>query len=133
MTTEQELIDTLAGVRIGWQATPQSIMSPGGGVITSQEDLERLQQRDSDLVGYGYFYIDVRNFEADLALMHSTRPGYWETMLVPQRYSPLLPEDLARAVEDAGGSMGWSGMYPLNDVCLWKVRESYLGSGRVTD
>ena len=79
MTTVQEIVALIENTRIDWSATPQSVMSPASGVITSQEDLEAYQRRDHDLVGYGYFYIDVRNMGADLALMHSTRPGYWET------------------------------------------------------
>lgn len=124
---EQEIIDILAETEIDWGATPQSVMSPASGVITSQQDLEAYQQRDRDLVGYGYFYVDVRNMSADLALMHSTRPGYWETEIIPQKLSPLLPEDLARAVEETGGATSWSGHYPLNELCLWKIRASYLG------
>ena len=129
MTTVQEIVALIENTRVDWSATPQSVMSPVSGVITSQKDLEAYQRRDHDLVGYGYFYIDVRNMGADLALMHSTRPGYWETEIIPKCYSPLLPEDLERAVEKAGGAMNWSGHYPLDAWSLEKVRLSYLGQG----
>jgi len=82
-----------------------------------------------EAVGTGYFYIDVRNMTADLALFYSPRPGVWETLIIPPCYSPLLPEDLERAVEEAGGAMNWSGHYPLDVWCLEKVRLSYLGHG----
>jgi len=127
VTTEQEIVEIVKNTRIDFDATPQNVMGPSGGVITSQEDLEAHQRRARDLVGYGYFYIDVRSMCADLGLMRSTSPGYWETEIIPERYSPLLDEDLVRAVEDAGGAMNWSGHYPLDEACLWKVRESYLG------
>jgi hypothetical protein len=62
-----------------------------------------------------------------LALMHCTRPGYWESELIPQRYSPLLPEDLVRSIEAGGGALNWSGHYPLDAWCVDKLRHSYLG------
>src|SRR5215203_4804579 len=120
VSTEQEIIDVLEETRIDWKATPQSVMGPANSEIRTQEDFERLQQRDRDMVGYGYFYVDVRNMSADLALMRCPRPGYWEAEIIPQRFSPLLPEDLERAVEEAGGAMNWSGHYPLNSTCLMK-------------
>jgi hypothetical protein len=104
-------------------------MGPPQGVeIRTQEDLERLQQRDRERVGYGYFYVDCRNMRADLALMRCTRPGYWQAEIIPQSLSPLLEEDLERAIEEAGGALNWSGHYPLSDTCLWKLKASYLGA-----
>lgn len=126
-TTEEEVIDLVRETRIDWVATPQSVMGPESGVIKSQGDLEAYQQRERDLVGYGYFYIDVRNMQADLALMRSTKPGYWETEIIPQQYSPLLPHDLEHAIEEAGGAMNWSGHYPLDERCRTKLQKSYLG------
>jgi hypothetical protein len=129
MTTEKEISDTLKDLHVDWEATPQSVMGPASVVITSQEDFEAYKQRDRDLIGYGYFYVDVRNMTADLALMYSTRPGRWETMIIPPRDSPLLEEDLIRSIEEAGGTLGWSGHYPLDPLSLAKVRASYLGDG----
>jgi hypothetical protein len=129
MNEKQELIEMLAETRIDWDATRQGVMSPASGIITGQADLEAYQQRDRDLVGYGYFYIDVRNMQADLALMHSTHPGYWETEIIPRRLSPLLEKDLIRSIEAAGGAVNWSGHYPLDPVCIWKLQASYLGNG----
>jgi hypothetical protein len=128
MHTEQEIIGILEETRIDWSATPQSVMGPPATIIRTQEDLERLQQRDRDLVGYGYFFVNVYNMGADLALMRCARPGYWVPEIIPRRFSPLLPEDLERAVEEAGGAMNWSGHYPLDEWSLEKVRASYLGS-----
>ena len=113
-------------MRIDWNATPQSVLGPQS-VITTQKDLERTQQQLHDDVGRAYFYIDCRNMSADLALMYSPRPGMWETLIIPQRCSPLLEEDLFRSVEEAGGAMNWSGHYLLDELSLEKVRSSYLG------
>jgi len=89
MATEKEISDTLKDLHVDWEATPQSVLgSPS--VITTQEDFERVQQEIREDVGRAYFYIAVRNMTADLALMYSTRPGRWETMIIPPRYSPLL-------------------------------------------
>jgi hypothetical protein len=127
---EQGLVDMLKETRIDWSATPQSVMGPASGVFASQEDLEAYQQRDRDLVGYGYFYANVQNMGVDLVLMHSTRPGYWETEIIPRELSPLLEEDLVRSVEAGGGAINWSGHYPLDPLCIWKLQESYLGVGQ---
>ena len=128
MTTEKEISDTLKDLHVDWEATPQSVLgSPS--LITTQEDLERVQREIHDTVGTGYFYIDVRNMTADLALFYSTRPGRWETMIIPPRYSPLLEEDLIRSINEAGGALNWSGHYPLDPLSLAKVRASYLGDG----
>ncbi len=126
MTTEQEIVEIVKNTRIDFDATPQNVMGPGGD-ITSQEDFERSQRQLYEDVGRAYWFIDVRDMSADLALMRCTSPGYWETEIIPGRYSPLLYEDLVRAVEDAGGAIHRSGHYPLDETCLWKVRESYLG------
>ena len=130
MTTEKEISDTLKDVHVDWEATPQSVLgSPN--VITTQEDFERVQQEIHDTVGTGYFYIDVRSMTADLALFYSTRPGRWETMIIPPRYSLLVEEDLIRSINEAGGALNWSGHYPLDPLSLAKVRASYLGDGEV--
>ena len=128
MTTEKEISDTLKDLHVDWEATPQSVLgSPN--VITTQEDFERVQQEIHDTVGTGYFYIDVRNMTADLALFYSTRPGRWETMIIPPRYSPLVEEDLIRSINEAGGALNWSGHYPLDPLSLARVCASYLGDG----
>ena len=129
MATEKEISDTLKDLRIDWEATPQSVLgSPS--LIPTQEDLERDQRKiQGEDVGRAYFYIAVRNMTADLALFYSTRPGRWETMIIPPRYSPLLEEDLIRSIEEAGGALNWSGHYPLDELSLARVRASYLGDG----
>jgi hypothetical protein len=128
MSTEKEITDTLKDLHVDWEATPQSVLgSPN--VITTQEDFERVQQEIHEDVGRAYFYIDVRNMTADLALMYSTRTGHWETMIIPPRYSPLLEEDLIRSINEAGGALNWSGHYPLDPLSLARVRASYLGDG----
>src|SRR5215216_903757 len=128
MTTEAEITNILKDLRIDWEATPQSVLgSPS--LITTQEDLERVQREINEDVGRAYFYVVVRNMTADLALFYSTHPGRWETMIIPPRYSPLLEEDLLRSIEEAGGALNWAGHYPLDPLSLAKVRASYLGDG----
>jgi len=126
--TEQELIDILKETRIDWTATPQSDKGPANVVIHTQEEFEQLSRRHQAPVGYGYFFVHVHNMRAGLALMRCTRFGYWETDIIPQELSPLLPEDLERSVEAAGGAINWSGHYPLDEWSLKKVRASYLGA-----
>jgi len=43
------------------------------------------------------------------ALMHSTAPGHWEAEIISRRLSPLLEEDLERAVEEAGWALNGGG------------------------
>jgi hypothetical protein len=127
MPTEQDIVGILEAVRIDWEATPQSVLGPQSA-ITSQEDFERSQRALRDDVGRAYFFVNVYDMRADLALMRCTRPGRWETEIIPQELSPLLEEDLERAIEEAGGALTSSGHYPLSDTCLWKLKASYLGA-----
>ena len=127
MATEQDIIDTLESVRIDWSATPQPFLQPWQQEIHTQEDWERHVSAMNEAVGTGYFYANVQNMRAALALCYSTRPGYYETLIISQRYSPVLPEDLERAIEEAGGAIDRSGHYALDAWCLKKVRLSYLG------
>ena len=128
MTTEAEITDTLKGVRIEWEATPQSGLGPPS-VISTQEDFEHTQRHLYEDVGRGYRFVHVMDMAADLALLYCSRPGFWETLIIPPELSPLLEEDLIRSIEEAGGALNWSGHYPLDRLSLAKVRASYLGDG----
>jgi hypothetical protein len=128
MTTEKEIADTVGSTRILWDETPESFLGPWQQEMRTQEDFERHLRTLNEAVGTGYFYVDVRDMGAELALFHSTHPGYWETLIIPERYSPLLEEDLVRCVEVAGGATNRSGHYPLDERSLEKVRGSYLGA-----
>ena len=96
-----------------WDATPQSVLRGVVTTIRSQEDLEVSQRRDHDFVGTGYFYVDVRDMRADLALMHSTKAGYWIGDFIEQ--DVISESELVKAVEEAGGAITKSGHYPLPD------------------
>ena len=128
ITTEAEITDTLKGVRIDWEATPQSGLGPPS-VIFTQEDFERTHRHLYEDVGRGYWFIHVMDVAADLALLYCSRPGFWETLIIPTELSPLLEEDLIRSIEEAGGALNRSGHYPLDPLSLTKVRASYLGDG----
>jgi hypothetical protein len=123
--TEEKIFAILKEFHIDWEATPESMMV--SEPISTPEQFEREQQLLRERVGVGYFCIDVQNQEAELALMRCTMPGHWETEIIPQRYSPLLPGALAEAVEGAGGTLKCSGRYPLNEWCKIKVQASNLG------
>ena len=71
--------------------------------IRNRADLEASQSRDRDFVGAGYFYIDVRNTRADLALMHLTKAGYWTGDFIEQ--DVISESELVKAVEEAGRAL----------------------------
>ena len=96
-----------------WDATPQSVLRGVATTIRSQEDLAASQRRDRAFVGAGYFYVNVRNMRADLALMHSTKAGYWTGDFIEQ--DVISESELVKAVEEAGGAINESGHYPLPD------------------
>ena len=123
--SEEKIVAILKELHIDWEATPESMMV--SEPISTPKQLEREQRLLRERVGVGYFCIAVQNQGAELALMRCTMPGHWETEIIPQRYSPLLPGDLAEAVEGAGGTLKCSGRYPLNKWCKIKVQTSYLG------
>lgn len=109
-------------VRVDWEATPESVMGPLTGVsVTTQEQLQSLQQQMHDAVGTGYVYIDLQNMMARLALMRSTAPGRWETELVEGEVA--AQDELAAAIEESGGALNMSGHYPLSPELRERLRE----------
>ena len=60
---------------------------------------------DAELVGWGFFCVEVRDTRAGLALVRCAPPGRWEAELVEQDL--VRPEEFADAVEVAGGP--WTG------------------------
>ena len=105
------LKDVTEEVHIMWDATPQSVLRGVATTMRSQADLEASQRRDRDFVGAGYFYVDVHDMRADLALMHSTKAGYWIGDFIEQDI--ISESELVKAVEEAGGAIHSSGHYPL--------------------
>ena len=105
------LKDVAEEVHVMWDATPQGVLRGVATTIRSQEDYEASQRRDRQFVGTGYFYVDVRNMRADLALMHSAQAGYWTADFIEQ--DVISESELVRAVEEACGAINKSGHYPL--------------------
>jgi len=93
--------------KIRWDLTPQTA-NISGTFIESQADLERYNKLAAEKVGY-YFYVDVWNCQARLALMHNFQGG-GRSEVIEDFDSPLL----ARSVESAGGWINMSGWYPIN-------------------
>ena len=94
--------------QLRWDLTPQTANIPEGYTITKQADLERLNKLLAEKAGY-YFYVDVANCQARLALMHNNATGGGNVEYIRDFESPLLE----RAVE-AIGSITTSGWYPLS-------------------
>lgn len=94
--------------QIRWGMTPQSA-GYGPIAITSQADLDMYKAMLAANAGY-YFYIDVWDCQARLALMHNLPEGGGMSEIVEDFKSPLL----YRAVEQAGGAINISGWYPLS-------------------
>ena len=94
--------------QLRWDLTPQTANIPEGYIITKQEDLERLNKLLAEKAGY-YFYIDVWNCQAHLAIMQNHATGSATMHSIEDFESPLLE----KAVE-AVGSITTSGWYPLN-------------------
>ncbi len=99
------------GLWIDWEATPQSVLSTTFTALRAPEDLEKARCREKEMVGMGYFYVDVRDGRANLALMRSTKPGYWHAELVEQ--DVIEESELIEAAGEAGGAPKWNGHYPL--------------------
>jgi hypothetical protein len=90
-----------------WDLTPQTA-NIGSYEINCQEDFNRLNKLLSEKAGY-YFYVDVWNCQARLALMHNKADGSGTIQTIEDFESPLLE----KAVE-AVGSITTSGWYPLS-------------------
>lgn len=92
---------------IRWDLTPEKIFAPRE--MRSEADLERIEQENREQAGY-YFYIDVWNMKASLALMHVKPDGSMTSV----RLLTFWEEALIKAVEEAEGAINLSGHYPVN-------------------
>jgi len=93
--------------QLRWDLTPQNA-NLSGYEINNQADLERLNKLLAEKAGY-YFYVDVWNCQAHLALMQNRKEGSGTMHQITDFNSPLLE----KAVE-AIGSITTSGWYPLS-------------------
>ena len=94
--------------KLRWDLTPQT-----GNIssfeVNSQEDVDHLKALLAGKAGY-YFYVDVWNCQARLALMHNLPDGGGKSEIITDFHSALLE----KAVEAAGGMINMSGWYPLS-------------------
>jgi hypothetical protein len=97
--------DIMANLR--WDLTPETA-NIGEYTINNQADLDRLNALLASKAGY-YFYVDVWNCQAHLAIMHNQADGSGTMYQIEDFNSPLLE----KAVE-ALGSITTSGWYPLS-------------------
>ena len=93
--------------QLRWDLTPQNA-SINEFINLIKEGIERLNKLLAEKAGY-YFYIDVWNCQAHLALMHNRANGGGTMHQIEDFNSPLLE----KAVE-AVGSITTSGWYPLS-------------------
>lgn len=124
---EEETRLILDSIFIDWEATPETILGAGPVQTNPIKKTRNYNTWLEDQVGTGYFYADVNNEEAHLALMFCLSMGNWQIRPIPSDLNPLLEEDLERAVMAAGGTMFINGHYPLDQLCLLKLQESFLG------
>lgn len=90
-----------------WDLTPEQVFTPRA--IQSKEDFELLDKVHKEQAGF-YFYIDVWNCKASLALMHVKPDG----SMTSERLSEFPEEALIEAIQEAGGAINMSGHYPIN-------------------
>ncbi len=109
-------------LHLHWDLTPEQIFQPR--MIRSKEDIERLDELHIEQAGF-YFYVDVWNCSASLALMHVKTDGSMNS----ERIDYPDEDELIQAIEEAGGAINMSGHYPLSEklktnlMNLLEVRE----------
>jgi hypothetical protein len=95
--------------QLRWDLTPQNSNFPNGTwTVNNQADIDAMNKFQTDKAGY-YFYIDVANCQAHLAIMQNHATGSGTMHRIEDFESPLLE----KAVEEIG-SITTSGWYPLN-------------------
>ncbi len=97
-------------LHLRWDLTPEQVFTPR--MIQSKEDFEALNKLHKEQVGF-YFYVDVWNCNASLALMH-VKP---DASMTSERIeiTEELEDELIQAIEEAGGAINMSGHYPLSE------------------
>lgn len=127
--SDKSILDNIRFLNI----TPEKYLSQC--MINSQEDFKNYLRRIKGDAGY-YFYINVWDCRARLALMQVKPDGRGVSIRADfGRFD--VGDDLSRefesamldAIVEAGGSINWSGHYPLNHF-LENLLKSRLWSGR---
>ena len=88
--------------------------SAGGRIFAAPSFRQRLKALEGC-----YFYVDVWNCRARLALMHNTGDGGGRSEVIEDFDSALLE----KAVYQAGGMINLSGWYPLSNTLKTLLRK----------
>lgn len=120
----QEVREFLDGKTILWDRKPSDYA--GTVNIESDADFQRLKEETKANTGC-YFYIDVWNCQARLALYEDLGAGSGNTHIIEN--PPLSEEDMARAVYVAGGAINISGWYPLLQSLNTQLQEALSEKG----
>lgn len=94
--------------KLRWDLTPQTA-NVSSFQVNNEEDMDRFKALLAQKAGY-YFYVDVWNCKARLALMHNLPDGGGKSEAITDFHSVLLE----KAVEAAGGMINMSAWYPLS-------------------
>ena len=105
---------------IRWEANPA--LSAINEEIRTREDMGRNNKRLKEQAGY-YFFIEVLGCFSSLAICECDEQGVVRPYLIED--PPLTAEEMADAVEDAGGGINRSGWYPISPQVEDKLRLSY--------
>jgi len=106
--------------------------------MTKEEDMRnsndnfiRLQRKIASLADKSFPLIDCWNFKAALGFLTYLSDGKtpWVDRLSEEEILKLeiTPEMLKKAIEEAGGSLSRTGLYPISDGIKEKLR-SFLNS-----
>lgn len=113
------------GKNIHWDLTPQKAAIEGE--VSTLEEFERIREQLRAMAG-AYFYIDVWNCQARLALIEQNEHGTGRAATIEQ----VLIDDaeMQQAISDQGGMINLSGHYALPLPLQERIR-TYLEQGLV--
>jgi len=103
--------------KLRWDLTPQTANPPIE--IRTQEDLRRAVEITRSHAG-AYFYINVWNCQAPLALMELDEKGNGQSWIIKQTI--ISDDELEEAVWDQGGAINLSGHYALPTYLQERIR-----------
>lgn len=110
-------LEELKGKKILWGMTPKVALADF--TIRSDADFRAYEERQKQLVGY-YFYIDVWNMTARLAVMEN-KIGSARSSIVDLKGTTITESDLHTAIRMAGGFINLSGHYPISKHIMQKL------------
>lgn len=127
MMNWNEVKEFLIGKTVFWDRKPSDYA--GTINIESDADFQRLKEEMKANTGC-FFYIDVWNCQARLALYKDLGTGNGNTHIIEN--SPLSEENMEKDVYAVGGAINISGWYPLSKKLITQLREA-LGEKRKED